>query len=256
MNYRDNPQQKLIINEVLDACEKGDLELVEKLIEKIDFNLDCNIENKISLKLLSTSCKYGNLEIAKYLINSPHSSEYINIGDNISNALSHSIANNQLPIISYLMNEPSLNRSKLFYDSFSWQLSKATSADSLELFKTLLNLEHPKNSIAYLLAQEDKLSFACHDQHHKIIEYVIKTPALKEYVDLDNWFEIVSTYNNKNLLNFFIFDLKIQPTDRIKEFIKEHDLTYVQCLFDNRKLQEQLHFELIPNQNTTIKLKV
>jgi glycine cleavage system protein P-like pyridoxal-binding family len=70
--------QEELVTEVIAACEVGDLDKVKDLIPKVSFQSPYNEKYADSKKIFIKACLSGNLDIVKFLIDTPYSSSTMN----------------------------------------------------------------------------------------------------------------------------------------------------------------------------------
>jgi hypothetical protein len=247
--------QDELFEEILKACEAGNLDIIKKLVKDIKFNQNLNPQTDIAYEIFIRACTHGHLNLVQYFINDPYTSEYMNRIYIINEALSESSYVNSVDIVSYLINEPKINHSIKFVSKCYLAGLEAAKHGHTEVIKALLNLESETNN-RDILANGLILEHACNNKQYNLIKYLYTTPELNGGFNKDNCFKYVCIKKDFDVLRFFVFDLNIEKTQIISDFLNKNEYQEIENLFELRKLNQHLNVELWSNQNNNKKLKI
>lgn len=228
--------QKELNHRYINACNQGNLEVIRYVLTspELKHHADINTDNGFGLQ---AACEYGDLTIVKYLIHSPELKENIIINGNIDEGfLGACLLDDQrgFRLVEYLLTSPELKQHADINIDNGQGFIVAVNRNNLKLAKYLTSSPdltthinpHTKDDLAFMLIMQN---------------------ALLEDKNLD-------------ILNYLIFDLNIQKTEKIGVLLesqkyrkglgisprtKKHDLIdTVNKLFETRDLNKELSNEL------------
>lgn len=245
----DNPEfsQKELVNEVIKACEIGDLDKVKDLIPKVSFQLPYNEKNADAKEIFIKACLSGNLDIVKFLIDNPHSSSTMNYSLFIEEALTYitDTANSKnYNIIPYLLKEPNLNRPYNIKSILGLLIANTVLQDNVSLLNAFLNLDDPTNHNIADWPIQHIVKMGCVNDNSKIIKHFFTTPYLQKKLCPVFTFKEACLKKNYELQRLFIFDLNIEKTEDITKYLKNGNYLDVEELFNLRELNTSLSKEL------------
>jgi ankyrin repeat protein len=204
------------------ACEDGDLEAVIFLLTSSELPSHANILYQQG-QPLSLACKFGHLEIAKYLCTSSDLQEKITEEFHVIHALKNAASFGHLEIIKFFLNSNNLTTEK-----------------KLNIFK---------NGGELLLS-------AVRGRKNDIVEYLLSSEELESHVDVHYDRDMVFRYSivnkDSHLLSFLIFDMNLNKTKDIEEFLSNRTIDYtyeVEQMFKIREIKHNLDNELNENGN-------
>jgi ankyrin repeat protein len=231
-NFKDLSQDE-VNQEFLNACKYKNLETIRYLLTttELKFNADINIKKGYALQL---ACEGGDLAIVKYLINSPELKEHIIINENIDEGFLEACmheGNKGFELVKYLLISPELKKH----------------AD--------INIDNGQGFI-----------IACNKGNLELVKYLTSSSDLKEHINphtkddlgfrlaLQN--SITEEKGSLEILNYLIFDLKIEQTEKIKKALitKKYLFFNIKKSFDIRDLKQELNTELLPSQSAEKKI--
>lgn len=254
-------QQELVDN-ILKACDSGDLSTIKTLICNINLQSLYHKQNQTSRLIFKRACLSGHIDIVDeltYLSTSEKSSKPI-----FEEALKELIDNYQpkdYPVISYLINSPKLesNRNQSNFDLiFDWGLRKAAKDDNLIFFNNLINLNDDKKDHSYIfnIHYIFLLTHSCADNNVEIFKKIYEYRQAVDPIDVDYGFGEACFQNNTNILKYLIFEKHIERTERIEEFIRIYNCTEAEKMFETRELTQQLTHELNYNKEPSKQNKI
>lgn len=228
--YRDfkDFSQEEINQAFLNACKYKNLETVRYLLttQELNFNADINLQNGHALQL---ACEGGELAIVEYLINSPELKKHIIINDNIDEGFLEACMHGGkkgMELVKYLLTSPKLTKH----------------AD--------INIDNGQGFI-----------IACNKGNLELVKYLTSSSDLKEHINPHTKDDLCFRLALQNLvteekgsleiLNYLIFDLKIEKTEKIKTaLITNHNLfDNIKKAFDIRDFKQELNTELSPSHS-------
>jgi hypothetical protein len=249
--------QEELVTEVIAACEVGDLDKVKDLIPKVSFQSPYNEKYADSKKIFIKACLSGNLDIVKFLIDTPYSSSTMNYHLFIEEALTditNTADSKNYNIIPYLLKEPKLNRPYNLKSILGLLIGKVLLQDNLGLLNAFLNLDDPINLNVAEWPRQHIVKMGCANDGSKIIKHFFTTPYLEKKLCPFFAFKEACLKKNSELQRFFIFDLNIEKTEDIFTYIKNGKYDEAEKLFNLRDLNTSLTEELDnPKETTSIK---
>lgn len=150
---------------------------------------------------------------------------------------------------------------KLDVESLNHKLVKACANGELELAETLLISPKLKINPDINANNNHPLRWSCIQNQTAVIKYLLSSPKLKKHADvhamLDTPFKEALRHESEELLQFYIFDLRIEQTEFIKQALVEYSTKpiyqKVESMFQVRDLKETLP---VNNQNEKSKPKL
>lgn len=143
---------------------------------------------------------------------------------------------------------------KLDLESLNNKLVKACASGQLELAEALLISPKLKLHPDISVNNNHPLRWSCVKNQVEVIKYLLRNPKLQKHADVhamfDTPFKEALRHESEELLQFYIFDLKIEQTEFIKQALVEYKDKpigqKVEKMFQARDLEETLH---INNKN-------
>jgi ankyrin repeat protein len=225
-------------------CLRGDLEHVKYLLTSPELNTHADIHS-LGEQGLRIACAEGHLDIVTYLLTSPELIEHANVQHSNNVALKCAGESNNLELIKYLIESPTLNyhcdiNTEYFFENF------CTSGN----LKTIKYLTNP-DSLGLISFENLHNGFikSCQYGRLEVIQYFLSLTELKQYADRlfdnDRAFKTCVIHEQDSLIEYFIFEHNIQLTDKISNFILEHNRPDITALFHKRELNNNLSFSLL-----------
>lgn len=261
MIINDNVQKELV-EKILQACDNGDIKEVKSLFGMIDLNSTYHVLNSSPVIIYNHACLTFNLDVIEALIEIPQQHDYDNsVMHNAFESLINSNNINSHKILTYLLTEPKLKKNRIKTKGFNSvlhaSLKSAAQNDDVEVFKLLLNLEHPKQNNLWFFESIRVFHYACsHNNDGNIMRYIHNEPQLDDYAEPILGFRAACYYKNLKVLQYFIFEYGIEKTEGIEVSIKEYKCEEANRMFELRDLNSQLNTNLTFNQDTSKKNKV
>jgi hypothetical protein len=242
--------QEQLITEVVDACIKADLNKVKQLINQVVF--ESPYGHRDARKIFLGACESNNLDVIKFLIDNRNSGDNMNMSQIVSDGLKISLnaPTRNYDLIRYLAREPKLSRVLYAKDYLP---GKAASEDDLVLLDAILDLKDTSKYNVYMWPKEDIIRDGCANDNSIVIKHFFTTPKLKDVLDLTSTFKEASRHQNHDLLSFFIFELNIDKTEDIAEFMEKDNNEKARKMFKIRELNDSLMQNLDANKLTKTK---
>jgi hypothetical protein len=200
------------------CCEVDAVEILEYILAYCygsnAFHLE-DLQSQID-DAVSVCCRYGSLKSLDYILNS----EKITINGKIEGdyLFMYAFENNHLDVVEYLLNSPKAENIK---------------NESIKSGQLL------KNACAY--------------GNLDAIKFVFNAPQLKDKIDIhvnkDDCFRILARQNKEEILNYFIFELELNRTKYIDNYLKVNQRKDIDSMFEARDLQKELNNELKDNKS-------
>jgi len=233
---------------IYQECELGNLEPIKKFIEANQNDLN----SKISVSMMPIFAVKGNsLNIIEYLYDTLPNSKELYDSHNIKLLIQATCFQKKTKIFKYIINKFNTNE---ILDS---ALDNCVMHNNPETLKYLFD-RFPDNK-----KFDEKLQYLIRLASTKgnldIIEYIFNDEQIRKKAEQylkDETFLSVA-YNNKhmNVVNYFLFDLKIEETPKLKNYIKS--IPELKKMFETRDNYFSLQDDLDKNEpNTSKKLKL
>lgn len=244
---------------LLNASKNGDVDFIKEF-----FNSDWVIGNnllkfdKFSTSMMENCCSYGQVEIAKILMESEFE-KFLNNPHKIQDYVTKASENGHLEVIKYLVNTPTVKIGSNFTTPF-WGAMRAAEHGQLNVLKYLLN--PTKDYLINSPNSEGKiLEAACRKDNIPVLQYLITLPKYNLQQNLEKGFETALRSSTIENLKYFIFDLNIEKNKDVsyimgKNYVSHSVKLEVEKMFDARDLKKSLQTELPALENKTKKIKV
>lgn len=263
MILHNNPIEQKILEQIYHACDNNDLTTIKSLMPQIEINSIYHIGICNSKDIFTRACLSGHLDIVKELlyltVNHFHDKTIFN------SAFTILLQKNKVetyPVITYLMNEPALENvcypSEAPYSGLPSILfpscHDAIKANDIQLLEVLLNLEGNKNNKWILKDIGTIFSMLENQEGSKVLKYILTHPQLKDEIEHLPILILASQKNHLNILEYLIFDYKIEKTEQVESYIA-NNLDTIR-MFELRDLNRNLHDDLQYNNQMIRKNKV
>jgi ankyrin repeat protein len=288
-----NHDQTQINTVFINACDKGDLELVKFVLHdsRLKFKAE-PVNTYVSSEPVSgfyLACKSGYLDIVQYLLNSKEIEIHPDInGDNgqaLKNACSEGhfeivkyllcgkelktkakffpsaliAASNKghLDIVKYLLTDPKVNKdvNVSFYNNEAFL--NACSGNHVDIAKYLLTSHEFKNNVNIKDYINSAIFHCCIDGAVNTLDYILHLPEAQEHLNIhfndDAPFICAIEERHMHVVNYLIFEYNIVPTDNIKRYLKDYNFTEIEKWFEVKELSNVLNN---PNDVKHKKLKL
>jgi hypothetical protein len=248
VNYNELTQDEL--NKALvHACIDGDLNLAKYLLESDDLNIKADLEFNYRESVKSATL-FGRIEIVKYLLKNKHS-------DYSGTIYNSSFETGQLEILKYLFTLPTLKKDKSHIANMGIIMSATFGQE--ELLNYFLTDIQFKN-INKIKTLSDIFPSTCEKGHVNILKYLLNYPEFVNNVNVSDmiYYGIYEACKNNQMavFNYFIFDLKIEMNQHIRDYLVENNRYDIVELFNKRELNRNLHENLETNHQSTKKIKI
>lgn len=225
------------------------------------YNKFKDLDQKDLDKEFVEACKYGNLEIVKYLLTSPELKKHANLYASDDSGFKNACHNGHLDIIEYIITSDELKDypNSRFKNKFTFSDSYVGAIGDFDTFKLLNELLRLSGEDACIL-NEVVIKYAAQRGHSEVVKYMLN------YLELDSHpkrneikefsFFWASRKNFLDIANFLIFDMNIEKSEDIEEFLKEEPNKQVEHMFELRKLNGKLREELPSAKINDKKMKI
>lgn len=255
MDYSQLTQEELKAK-LLHACANGNINFIKQIVNT---ELVGRIPSgSLCYQLGLAACANGKTDIIKCLIDSPDLHNKINRENYITEYFKMACANGHLKTVEYLATDDKINREN-HQLLFSIGLTYSTRDGRLNIAKYLLKQFKDLILNADVIQNGTLVNTACEYGEVEILKHLHSINILNQdniHQHNDKHFEIA--YDNKKLevIQYFIFDLHMNKTEDINNFLKRNPSTEIEKMFTLRDLNISLNADLETNQSTSKKLKV
>ena len=175
-----------IDTEFINACKKGNLEVVKYLLTSTELkdNADIHVDNDYGFRF---ACYYGKLEVVRYLLTSTDLKEHADIHANNDLGFTNACYNGYLEIIKYLLTSPELKDHADIHANNDEGFRYACVNEKLEIVKYFIfNYKIDKN-----------------ENIQEYLENDLKEENINLYNKINYWFEMLdlNQYLQDNLNN-------------------------------------------------------
>lgn len=235
---------------LINACQNGNLELAKYLIESNDLEVHAQI-NHDRWKAIKLAIEVGQLDIVKYFLDEIQN-EYPNI---VFNAASQ---HGQVEILNLLFtNTYFLENDKkgVCYHS----LLVASCSGKLNIFEYFFN--SPELSLLIEKKQiEEFFLTSCAYGHINIMEYLLTLNSFKQSNNLNALYNKgminACDFDQTDSMKYLIFNLNMNLSSETKDHLTEAGREDIKELFNLRELNEKLHQNLETNEQLTKRIKL
>lgn len=244
------------------ACIQGDLNLVKYLLTSSELKQHADIHFEKD-ECVVLACKYGQLGVLQYLLTSSDLKTHPDVHAQKGAGFQWACTNGRLDIIKYFFFDPSIsdnfNLEKHSYEA----IIRAIHADANKIVEYILNEpEITKHNFNY--NKGFILEAACECGRLDILKYLVDLPHFNKDLDFhfknDTCFKGASYYGNLDIVEFLIFDMKLEKTKEIENFISINNRNINKDQIDRMFNARDLEIDLKNNQDikpiTTKKIKV
>jgi ankyrin repeat protein len=283
--FKDLSQDELY-KSLLKAAEKGDLEVIQYLLENKDlkhkvsisyinhsnpFIYACNCGHldiieyfvnssdpqgpgyclEIINRGLIQACIKGNNEVIKFLLSSPKLKNHADINADKGTPLYLLVSDGDLDIIRYLLSSPDLKNHADINAIDGSILVEACGQGHLEVVKYLLTSPELKEHANISAQNNMPFKKACMEGHLEIVKYLVTNPEFENKINLkkraSSYFKDALMCGQLNVINYFIFDLNINKTKTIQHFLEKNPNEKVENWFTLREVNKSLNKDLPQN---------
>ncbi len=223
-------------------------ELYKRFNKLEDFEIDEEFTN---------ACYDGDLDVVQYLLKTPEFEINI-IQECINHGFFKACQNGKLSVVRYLLTDPDLYENANIHASEDNGLNWACSEGHLELVKYLLTSPELKEHAN--IHAPNIFMRACSDGHVEVVRYLLTSSDLKENANIhegnDAGFKGAFLNKKLDIIQFLVFDMNIDKTKEIENFLAEYSNEQVENMFILRELNENLEKELPSDKINTKRMKV
>lgn len=239
--------------DIFKLCEDGDLYQLKKLFKTKKGS--ASIRESLSSLPLFAILK-GQFEVVKYLFNGIKNNDTLFSEMNLKVFIEAACNHDEVQILDFLLKHP-----KIIADNFLGNASVAPDSGKYGCVKVLDYLfnEFPNHKELHShLTSGFIMTYAADNGQLDVIKYFLNSEYLKQYVDIhvkdDLIIRLAYQKSHLDLVNYLVFDLKMEPTPYLEEYMKSHP--ELKKIFEKRDLNTQLKEELISNENNTKRMKI
>jgi hypothetical protein len=242
---------------------------------------------------LFQSCRTGDIEFIKDFANSELAKKYTS-PSTIWQMIEESTKHNHIDIVRCIFSSPNLinvvkkeiafemcfktafaegytNIIKCLIEEFDAKLGlyigargciNAIRNNHFDIIKYIYEQSNQHELIKREIAFSEMLGTSIESSRFEITRFLIESPKLVDkegnsyfYSNLKKVF-LPQYHNQQEILNFFVFDLKLEKNHFIEEFIKEHPQSEFAHKFNLRELNKDLNSNLEIKENTSKKIKI
>lgn len=234
------------------SCSKGNLKQAKKYIKQL------TIDKESLGKGLELACIFGHISIVKYLLTAKELKEHAQIDFQNNIAIMKACKHGHLNIVKYLLQSPKLKKHANIHitvsDMEDYPFMLAAEYNQDEIVKYLLKLKNKNKpsikSTEYGVVKEYLLK-----GNLEMFKYIIEKENIDIHLDNDYCFKFAVERKHYSIINYLIFELDINITNEIKNYLKEQKETEIEEMINKRELNKTLSKKLsIKNTNEIKKI--
>jgi ankyrin repeat protein len=247
----------ITVQEVYNACKNGDINFLKNFLDSDLFKYS----NQVSVhQMLLHGCFDNQLEIVKCIFDMWEARRTFKVLDEVRELVKITCEKGYFEITKFLLEQPELKDENANSDAPMMAALYCSSFGHLNILKYIfesfpddpLMLKGLKNGII--------LDAACDEGRLEIVKYLMESPDIKIKFGLqDNGNQLFRAAYDRNhfeVLRYFIFDLNLEKTEDIKEYMSHVFKKDVDNMFNVRELNKSLKEELsTQSDNTSISKK-
>lgn len=230
------------------ACKNGSLDVVKYMAPLILKNLD---QPEILLNNgVSAASAGGKLDVVKYLLEPQNLKFTIDIISYGEYALFLASENGHVEVMDYLLFSEDLEKNVTTNSEEENPFYGACLAGKLNVVEYLLSLSDDVNQISYHKVKKG-LNKAFRSGKINIVKYLLEEKLHKKELNLEllAGFEEAVYRGHLDLIHYCLFDLKLNITENIKEFLEEKPNKQIAIWFKTKELYDELsHNETQPKK--------
>ena len=276
-----NHDQTQINTVFINACNKGDLELVKFVLHdsRLKFKAE-PVKTYVSSEPLSgfyLACKNGHLDIVKYLLNSKEIRIHPDINGDNGQALKNACSEGHFEIVKYLLNGEDLKAHAKFFPSALIAASNkghfdivkylltdtkvneyvdvssyndeaflnACSGNHVDISKYLLTSHEFKNNVDIKKCINSAIFHCCIDGAANTLDYILHLPEAQEHINIhfndDSPFICAIEERHMHVVQYLIFEYNIRQTENIKRYLRQYDFKEIEKWFEVKELNNELN---------------
>ena len=251
---------------LLNYCLVGNINVVHYLLNKYGEDFEEN-QLIITTYMLSSTVKSNNLNMLKYLLNSPNLKKGINLEvlEETYNTLLFSACSSELiDMVKYINTYMKENQIKISLGNAINILEDACKVGHLPILEYIHEIVQEMNTEMNIEENNKMYQYgfikACERGYVDIVKFLLALNTNNLLIDIhklgDQAF-ISACYNNKNeLLEYLIFDYHIERTLEIDELLEMPLFNEVKKMFEKREFEEKLHKGLHQENQNNNKIKI
>jgi hypothetical protein len=244
--------------EVYNACKNGDVNFLKNFLDSDLFKYS----NQISVnQMLIHSCFNNQLEVVKCIFDSGECRKGFKILSEVSELLKTTCEKGYFELSKFLLEQPEFKDKNA--NSYAPMVAAlyASSFGHLNILKYVIKSFTDDPLLNKGLKNGSILEAACEEGKLEIVKYLMESQDLIIKFNLqDNnnqLFRATYEHNQFEVLRYFIFDLNLEKTETIKEYMSHVFKKDVDNMFNIRDLNKSLNKELShQSDNSFKKLKV
>jgi hypothetical protein len=244
----------MAINEkaVYAACQNGDTEIIKNLLDSEGYK---NTNQISTSRMLLTANDYNQLGIIKCILESNEARKKIDPLDVIKELVKTSAKKGYLGITKYLLEQPEVINNKKTEVPVSAALN-AINYGKLDTLEYILDNFHDNTVLNRSLKIGTLLSEACKDGELEIVKYLLDKTKVNIHFNDDLCFKSSYDEDQFEVLRYFIFDLDLEKTGIIKDYMNQIFKPEVGNMFELRDLNKSLNQELTQKSSVNKRAKI
>ena len=158
-----------------------------------------------------------------------------------------------LNIVKYLLSSPDLKEHANIHADNNYGIRWACENGHLEVIKQLLASPELKEHADVHTDNDYGFSMACFKGHLEVVKYLLASPELKEHADIhagyDCGFRWACERSHSGVIDFLIFDMNIEKTKAISDFLKNDKYNEIDKLFKIRDVNNKLSGTILQSKD-------
>jgi hypothetical protein len=226
-------------NMFYDACGKGDLETIKRLLNLDNEEISVDISSKNNTGFIEAS-KKNHTNVLLYLIAGENSKQHIDIKD----VWKYIKYRKNIEVFDELLSKNLIDDKKIILDL-------AFNFEKIDLVNDLLNKKLDRediNKMFDILNETNRSDNASFQMSKIFIDKIMEYPNVKEELGnkIDELFFAAAKGNNLEILRTLVFDYNIVLSDSYKKNLEKH-YPQINNFFNLREINKELNLEMNSN---------
>lgn len=253
--YKKSSQQ--FGDKLFKSCRSGDVKFIQEFASS-QLSIEYSSPSTI-WQMIEESTKNGHVDIVRTIFNSPNLMSVVNKEVAFESCFRTAFNEGHADIIQCLIKE--FNAELELYNGARGCIH-AIRNNHFNVIKYIYEESKQTHLIEREIVYSEMLGTSVESGRFEITKFLIESPKLVDKDGISYFYSnfnkifLPNYHNQKDILNFFVFDLKIERNKFIDIFLKEHPNSKIAQLFELRELNQELMSDLSIQPSSSKKIKI
>ena len=237
-----------VLDEIFGIGKSGILSDTLEELEKIILDAD----------LIKKCCELNHVEILKYFLSYCNGMNAFTIEDlqsQLNEGAVMACQKDSVEALDYILNSRDIElHAKIDTDAMFFYACANNCIRVLDFLFKEPKIEHEMD---FAIRSNEILKLACAYSDLNTIKFILHYPEFQNkiniHVEQDNPFSLLINNRKEDVIEYFIFELKINKTEDISNLLEKKKRLDIEKMFETRDLKNELNFELKDNVNNVVK---